>query len=48
VAEQVRWYEVSGAKKLRALEVENARLKRLMAEAMLEKEVTREANRKKR
>jgi putative transposase len=39
--------EVSDAKKLKALEVENARLKRLLAEAMLENEVTREALRKK-
>lgn len=39
--------DVSDAKKLNALEVENARLKRLLAEAMLENEVTREALRKK-
>lgn len=39
--------EVSDAKKLKGLEVENARLKRLLAEAMLENEVTREALRKK-
>ena len=39
--------EVSDAKKLKALEIENARLKRLLAEAMLENEVTREALRKK-
>lgn len=38
--------EVSDAKKLKALEIENARLKRLLAEAMLENEVTREALRK--
>ena len=39
--------EVSDAKKLKALGIENARLKRLLAEAMLENEVTREALRKK-
>ncbi len=39
--------EVSDAKRLKALEVENARLKRLLAESMLENEVTREALRKK-
>lgn len=39
--------DVSDAKKLKGLEVENARLKRLLAEAMLENEVTREALRKK-
>ena len=38
---------VSDAKKLRALEAENARLKKLLAESMLENEVTREAQRKK-
>ena len=38
---------VSEAKRLRELEVENARLKKLLAEAMLENEVTREALRKK-
>lgn len=38
---------VSDAKRLRALEVENARLKKLLAESMLENEVTREALRKK-
>ena len=37
---------VSEAKRLEVLEVENARLKRLLAEAMLEQEVTREALRK--
>jgi putative transposase len=35
--------DVSGAKRLRALEAENARLKKLLAESMLENEVTREA-----
>jgi putative transposase len=39
--------EVSGAKRLKALEAENARLKKLLAESMLENEVTREALRKK-
>ena len=34
---------VSEAKRLRELETENARLKKLLAEAMLESEVTREA-----
>jgi putative transposase len=39
--------DVSDAKRLRALETENARLKKLLADAMLEQEVTREALRKK-
>lgn len=39
--------DVSDAKKLRALEAENTRLKKLLAESMLEIEVTREALRKK-
>jgi putative transposase len=34
---------VSDAKRLKALESENARLKKLLAESMLENEVTREA-----
>ena len=38
---------VPEAKRLKALETENARLKKLLAEAMLEQEVTREALRKK-
>ena len=38
---------VSDAKRLKELEVENTRLKKLLAEAMLENEVTREALRKK-
>ncbi|ARV18045.1 hypothetical protein AEP_01092 [Curvibacter sp. AEP1-3] len=38
---------VSVAKRLKELETENARLKRLLAEAMLENEVTKEALRKK-
>ena len=39
--------EVSDAKRLKALERENGRLKKLLAESMLEIEVTREALRKK-
>jgi putative transposase len=39
--------DVSDAKRLKALEVENSRLKKLLAESMLENEVTREALRKK-
>jgi putative transposase len=39
--------EVSEAKRLKSLETENARLKKLLAESMLENEVTREALRKK-
>jgi len=39
--------DVSDAKRLKALEVENARLKKLLADSMLENEVTREALRKK-
>jgi putative transposase len=38
---------VSDAKRLKELESENARLKKLLAELMLENEVTREALRKK-
>ncbi len=38
---------VSDAKRLKALESENARLKKLLAESLLENEVTREALRKK-
>ena len=38
---------VSDAKRLKELETENARLKRLLAESMLENEVTKEALRKK-
>lgn len=38
---------VSDAKRLKELETENARLKRLLAEAMLETKVTKEALRKK-
>lgn len=39
--------DVSEAKRLKALEQENARLKKLLAEALLEQEVTREVLRKK-
>ncbi len=39
--------DVSEAKRLKALEAENAKLKKLLAEAMLEREVTREVLRKK-
>lgn len=38
--------EVSDVKRLKVLETENARLKKLLAEAMLEQEVTREVLRK--
>ena len=38
---------VSDVKRLKELESENGRLKRLLAEAMLENEVTKEALRKK-
>jgi putative transposase len=38
---------VSDAKRLKELEAENGRLKRLLAESMLENEVTKEALRKK-
>ena len=39
--------DVSDAKRLKALEAENARLKKLLAEALLETEVTKEILRKK-
>lgn len=39
--------DVSDARRLKALEAENAKLKKLLAEAMLEREVTREVLRKK-
>ena len=39
--------DVSDAKRLKTLEAENTRLKKLLAESMLENEVTREALRKK-
>ncbi len=38
---------VSDARRLKALEAENAKLKKLLAEAVLEQEVTREVLRKK-
>ena len=38
---------VSDAKRLKELETENARLKKLLAESMLENEITREALKKK-
>ena len=38
---------ISDTKRLKALEAENTRLKKLLAEAMLEQEVTREVLRKK-
>lgn len=39
--------DVSDAKRLKALESENTRLKKLLAESMLENEITREVLRKK-
>ena len=39
--------DVSDAKRLKALEAENTRLKKLLAESLLENEITREALRKK-
>ena len=39
--------DVSDARRLKALEAENAKLKKLLAEAMLENEVSKEALRKK-
>jgi putative transposase len=38
---------VSDAKRLKELEIENTRLKKLLADALLENEVTREALRRK-
>ena len=38
--------DVSDAKRLKALEAENARLKKLLAESMLENEITREVSEK--
>lgn len=38
---------VSGAKRLKELEIENTRLKKLLADSLLENEVTREALRRK-
>ena len=39
--------DVPDAKRLKALEAENTRLKKLLAESMLEVEITREVLRKK-
>ena len=39
--------DVSDARRLKTLEAENTKLKKLLAEAMLEQEVTREVMRKK-
>ena len=39
--------DVSDAKRLKSLEAENAKLKKLLAESMLENEITREVLRKK-
>ena len=39
--------EVADAKRLKALESENVRLKKLLAEALLENEVTKQVLRKK-
>lgn len=39
--------DVTDAKRLKALEAENAKLKKLLAEALLENEVTKEVLRKK-
>lgn len=39
--------DVSDAKRLKALEAENVRLKKLLADSLLENEVTKEALRKK-
>jgi putative transposase len=47
VAEQIRRMSVSDAKRLKELEVENTRLKKLLAESLLENEVTCEVLRKK-
>ena len=47
MAEQVRWHERADAKRLKELEIENGRLKKLLPDALLENEVTREVLRKK-
>ena len=47
VAQQVRRDEVPDAKRLKELETENTRLKKLLAEQMLENEVIRDVLRKK-
>ena len=43
------WFQkmTNDVKRLRALEVENARLKKMLAETMLENEIVKEALRKK-
>ncbi len=46
LAEQIRRHEVSDAKQLKELETENGQLKRLLIDALLENEVTKEAFRK--
>ena len=46
VAQQVRRNEVPEAKRLKELESENARLKKLLAESLLEAEVVKEVLRK--
>lgn len=38
--------DVTDAKRLKALELENSRVKRLLADALLENEATKEASRK--
>ena len=47
LAEQVGGMDVSDARRLKTLEAENAKLKKLLAESMLENDVSREALRKK-
>jgi putative transposase len=46
LAEQVRRHERVGCEVLKELEIENTRLKKLLADALLENEVTREALRR--
>ena len=45
--EFVHRYEAGTLKRLKELEIENTRLKKLLADALLENEVTREVLRKK-
>lgn len=47
MAQQIWRQSVPDAKRLKELEAENGRLKKLLAESLLEMEVTREALRKK-
>ena len=47
MAEQVRRYERVGRQGLKELEIENGRLKKLLADALVENEVTREVLRQK-